>query len=149
MDSLTHKSLWWPSTPGDSLVPDPDNATRNLSMASFSTTAFLLVLLKSRLLLQGSRIRKGEFLLVTNTEVHGRISTNLDLDSNFKRNRREVFQLVKIWDIQKEQDEKASPLPKICVLVQIRGISTFMRWWLHANPFKIGWDPESYEPGLF
>ena len=31
-------------------------------MASFSTTAFLLVLLKSRLLLQGSRIRKEEFL---------------------------------------------------------------------------------------
>ena len=112
VDSLTHKSLWWPSTPGDSLVPDPDNATRNLSMASFSTTAFLLVLLKSRLLLQGSRIRKEEFLLVTNTEVHGRISTNLGLDSNFKRNRREVFQLVKIWDIQKEQDEKSFPLAK-------------------------------------
>ena len=33
-------------------------------MASFSTTAFLLVLLKSRLLLQGSRIRKEEFLLL-------------------------------------------------------------------------------------
>ena len=31
-------------------------------MASFSTTAFLLVLLKSRLVLQGSRIRKKEFL---------------------------------------------------------------------------------------
>ena len=62
VDSLTHKLLWWPSTAGDSLVPDPDNATRNLSMASFSTTAFLLVLLKSRLLLQGSRIRKKEFL---------------------------------------------------------------------------------------
>ena len=46
------------------MVPDPDNATRNLSMASFSTTAFLLVLLKSRLLLQGSRIRKEEFLLL-------------------------------------------------------------------------------------
>ena len=57
-------------------------------------------------------MRKEEFLLVTNTEVHGRISTNLDLDANFKRNRREVFQLVKIWDIQKEQDEKSFPLAK-------------------------------------
>ena len=61
VDSLTHKSLWWPSTPGDSLVPDPDNTTRNLSMASFSTMAFLLALLKSRLLLQGSRRRQEEY----------------------------------------------------------------------------------------
>ena len=59
------------------------------------------------------------------------------------------FKFIKVWDIYKEKMKKASPLPKICFLVQIRDISTFMRGWLHANPFKIGWDPDIYEPGLF
>ena len=46
---------------------------------------------------------------------------------------------------------KKCPCQKSALLVKIgKGdISTFMILWFHANPSKISWDPNIYEPGLF
>ena len=68
LGALDHKSFWCPRISVESSLTVPDNATRNLSTASFSklNTVFLLVLAKSTTPLEGSveRLKHNYHLLL-------------------------------------------------------------------------------------